>query len=171
MIIQAADQFNLEDLHVSLLTTGCYVFHDAMLENICQDVVWQAESPRFSRGCDTRACDILQSRVAYHTQDFFPLELIDSFVASGIDYYTDQWHNDAGEKMDLQFLCYQTTLSTEEGGSLEMQCFDGITRQYFPRVGDVVVINHKDLLVHRVNPIRNGCARIVCGVVYRYAYD
>ena len=171
MIIQAVDEFNLEDLQVDLLTIGCYVFHDPVLENICQNVIWQAESPRFSRGTDIKAIEILQSRIAYHTQDFFPLELINSFVASGIDYYTDQWHDDAREKMDLQFLCYQTTLTMEDGGSLEMQCFDGITRQYFPRIGDVAVINHRNLLVHRVNPINNGCARIVCGVVYRYAHD
>jgi len=169
MIIGAADQFNLEDLQISLLTTGCYVFHDAMLENICQDVKWQQESPGFYRGCDTRACDILQSRVAYHTKDFFSLQLINSYVWSGIDHYSDQWHDDAREKMDIQFLCYQTTMTEQEGGALEMQCFDGITRQYFPRVGDVAVINHRNLLVHRVGPIRTDRARIVCNAAYRYA--
>jgi hypothetical protein len=90
-------------------------------------------------------------------------------VWSGIDHYSDQWHDDAREKMDIQFLCYQTTMTEQEGGALEMQCFDGITRQYFPRVGDVAVINHRNLLVHRVGPIRTNRARIVCNAAYRYA--
>lgn len=169
MIIQAADQFNLEDMQISLLTIGCYVFHDPVLENICEDVVWQQESQGFNRGHDTRATDLLQSRIAHHTQGFFPLQLINSYVWSGIDDYSDKWHDDAREKMDIQFLCYQTTLTVEEGGALEMQCFDGITRQYFPRIGDVAVINHRNLLVHRVGKINTDRARIVCNAAYRYA--
>jgi len=171
MIIQAVEQFNLDDLQVDLLTIGCYVFHDPVLENICKNVTWHEESPGFCRGINTQATDILQSRIRYHTQDFFPLELINSYVWSGIDHYSDQWHDDAREKMDIQFLCYQTTMTEQEGGALEMQCFDGITRHYYPRIGDVAVINHRNLLVHRVGPIHTNRERIVCNAAYRYAHD
>lgn len=169
MRIQAADYFDLEEMQTNLLTIGCYIFHDRDLENICQDVKWIQVQPNFFCGEGDHVLDILQHKVQHYTQNFYKLDFISGNIGQGIDTYTDQWHDDAQENMDIQFLCYQSTLSNDDGGALEMQCFDGVTRSYLPCMGDVVVMNHRNLLVHRVNPLKNQCQRIVCNVSYRYA--
>lgn len=171
MIIQAVDQFDLNEMQTDLLTIGCYVFHDTDLENICPNVTWTERHPGYCIGDSPGTLDLLRDRISHYTKDFYKLEWMFGAIGSGVDFYADQWHDDAREKIDIQFLCYQTTLLPEEGGALEMQCFDGITRQYFPRIGDVAVMNHRNLLVHRVGPLYTKRRRIVCSSAYKYCYD
>lgn len=168
MKVTAVETFDLNDMLAELLSVGCYVFHDAELENICENVSWTQEEANFYVGDKPEATDKLQEIVSLRTQGFYELDLVNSLIWKGISHYSDQWHTDDNENLDIQFLCYQTTLAEAEGGALEMQCFDGITRSYYPVMGDVAVINHRDHLLHRVGPLYSSKPRIVCNAAYRY---
>lgn len=168
MRIQAVNQFDVTEMYTDLLTIGCYVFHDPVLENICHDVDWVEIQPDLFYSSTTHEVDILKERVQHHVQDFFKLNFVSGGMCRGVDGYVYNWHNDENEKIDIQFLCYQCTLDLEDGGTLEMQCFDGITRSYSPRMGDVMVMNHRNLLIHRVTPLKKGRTRMSCTASYKY---
>lgn len=171
MRIQAVDQFNIDEMYTDLLTLGYYVFHDAELENLCQDIQWIEIWPGLYHSSTLIELDILKKRIDHHTQDFLKLDFVMGGTCQGLDGKVCEWHDDANQKIDLQFLCYQCDLEPKDGGALEMQCFDGITRSYHPRMGDVMIMNHKNLLVHRVTPLTGDHARIACSASYKYALE
>jgi hypothetical protein len=171
-IIEAEKEFNPEDMHLSLMLYGYYCYHDERLKSIVPlDIKWN-NAPNTIGLYGTSVCS-LASKILKDTQlprykVYYPdLNIIRSTSYYNIEEGANTWHTDKHEKITIQALCYQTNFDITDGGSLQIKSFDGEEVHYYPKNGDVVLINHAAEIIHRVDTILTNKKRIVINMVMR----
>jgi uncharacterized lipoprotein YehR (DUF1307 family) len=166
-LIKGNTEFNLEKMHEGLMVYGYYCYHDDKLMNIVNKTNVQWDDKFGIRTCES-ATIVFKETQLHKFRELYPnLKLIRSTILYGIDKGADRWHTDAMEKLTIQALCYQEDFQVWDGGSLQIQCYDGIERQYYPKNGDVVIMNHTTDTVHRVDTILTDKKRVVLSMVFR----
>lgn len=169
-LIKADPNFDLQKMHEDLMVYGYYCYHDDALVNIVpkDDVIWEDEE----NGYGISKCEVATKRFE-ETQldkfkDLYPnLKLIRSVIYYGIDKGVGVWHTDAREKLSIQAMCYQEDFELGEGGSLQIKCYDGVERHYYPKNGDVVIMNHETDTVHKIDTILVDKKRVVLNMVFQ----
>lgn len=169
-IIKASSEFNLEDMHSSLMLYGYYCYHDSRLEGIVPEDLHFEYVPSVFGQYGTSICEeatkvLVQTQLARYSECFPELKVIRSLVYSGIDNGVGVWHTDHRENLRLQAMCYQSDLFEADGGSLQIKCYDGVERHYYPKNGDIVLTNHSPDVVHKIDTILTDKKRIVINMV------
>lgn len=163
-IITANKEYNASKMHVELLTLGVYVFHDLEMKNLLDldNIVWHKETPEFAVARNNSAAYKFRDNQYFRFKEVYPdIILQEPVIYCGIDRGVKEWHDDASEHLSLQVLCYQEDFNYNDGGAIEIKCYDGIVRQYYPKNGDVLVINHMGTdTFHRVNEILSDKKRV-----------
>jgi hypothetical protein len=170
LIIEANKEFNSADMHLELMIYGVYCYHDTILENIIpENIEWKHTVNRVGPYAVTdcpSASKILKDTQLHKYREYFPdLEFINSSTYYNVDNGVNIWHTDKRENIKIQAICYQTNFYTEDGGSLQIKCYDGIERHYYPKNGDVILMNHATDLVHRIDTILTDKKRIAINMV------
>lgn len=171
-IVQSDEIFNEENMHLSLLLYGFYCYHDEQLKDIVPKNIEWSFSPsifgKYAQGICEEASKILEETQFHKYKIFSPdLKIIRSNVYLNIENGVGVWHNDDRENLTMQALCYQTDFDEKDGGSLQVRCHDGIERHYYPKNGDIVLLNHKKTLWHKIDAIKTDKERIVINLVMR----
>jgi hypothetical protein len=168
-LITAESEFNLEKMHESLMVYGCYCYHDDVLMNIVDKtgVQWEDELNGYGISKCASATKVFEDTQLHKFSELYPnLKLIRSVIYYGIDKGVGVWHTDAREHLSIQAMCYQEDFELGEGGSLQIQCYDGIERHYYPKNGDVVIMNHETDTVHKIDTILVDKKRLVLNMVF-----
>ena len=166
-LIKGNNKFNLEKMHEGLMVYGYYCYHDNILMNIVNKTNGQWDNKFGIRTCESATKVFLETQLHKFSELYPNLKLIRSTILCGIDKGADCWHTDAREKLTIQALCYQEDFEVREGGSLQIQCYDGIERHYYPKNGDVVIMNHTTDTVHRVDTILTNKKRVVLSILFK----
>ncbi len=163
-IVLANKEFDIDAMHLDLMTIGVYVFHDPEMVGLIDPLTieWVEEQPHQGIGAAHPGAfkfkDAQMKRIGSHFPQFMPC---DPILYYGVDDGVGVWHTDAREHLGLQIICYQEDFTPEEGGSIAVRCYDGIERVYYPKNGDVLVLNHQvdtEHMVERVNSIKRRVA-------------
>ena len=170
-IIEAHKEFNSEDMHLGLLLYGYYCYHDERLKDIVpSDIEWNYTrniTETYNTSLCPSATKILKDTQLPRYKVYYPnLKIASSICFYGIDKNANDWHCDNSENIKIQALCYQVNFDITDGGSLQIKTFDGEEVQYYPKNGDVVLMNHHSSeLIHRVDEIKTDKKRIVINMV------
>jgi hypothetical protein len=170
-IIEANNIFNAEEMHFGLMVYGFYCYHDKILESIVpKNIKWKHEpneiGPYGVANCFP-ATEILKTQLEKYKIIYPNLKFIYSNAYYNIDTGVNVWHTDKRENITLQVMCYQSDFDIEDGGSLQIKCYDGIERHYYPKNGDVVIMNHVKETEHKIDKILTDKKRIVINMVMR----
>lgn len=168
-LIKANAEFNLEQMHEDLMVYGYYCYHDDALINIVDksDVKWEEELNGYGISkCDSATKRFEETQLHKFSELYPNLKLIRSVIYYGIDKGVGVWHTDAREHLSIQAMCYQEDFDIDEGGSLQIQCYDGVERHYYPKNGDVVIMNHTTDTVHKIDTILTNKKRVVLNMVF-----
>lgn len=168
-LIKANTEFNLEQMHEDLMVYGYYCYHDDVLMNIVDksNVQWEDESNGYGISKCEEATKVFEQTQLHKFSELYPnLKLIRSVIYYGIDKGVGVWHTDAREHLSIQAMCYQEDFDIDEGGSLQIQCYDGVERHYYPKNGDVVIMNHTTDTVHKIDTILTDKKRVVLNMVF-----
>jgi hypothetical protein len=169
-IIEANKEFNSEDMHLGLMLYGYYCYHDENLKNIVPENIEWNDEPSIFGTYGTAICDSA-SKILKETQfekykEYYPdLKLVSSSAYYNVDDGAGFWHTDARENMTIHAVCYQTDFRITDGGSLQIKCYDGIERHYYPKNGDVVIMNHSTELEHKVDKILTDKKRVAVNML------
>lgn len=169
-----AETFDINKMLENLLVYGFYCFHDKRLENLLDDsTIWELQDrENFYHGINKEAVEKCKEIQIELFKDLHRnIKAIDNDktgISSGIDNYTDVWHNDSREQMSIQTLCYQDDLYEGDGGYLELRCYDNIERKYYPKNGDVMIMNHHNGIYHRVELLKTNKRRAVINLIFNY---
>lgn len=169
-IIKASEQFDANEMHLSLLLYGFYCYHDSILESIVpEDISWN-ESPSVFGGYGTAFCEsaskvLAETQLPKYSQYFPDLKVARSIAYYGIDNGVGIWHTDHREGLRIQAMCYQTDFDISDGGSLQIKCYDDVERHYYPKNGDVVLMNHTIETTHKIDTILTDKKRVVINLV------
>jgi len=169
-LIIADLNFDLQKMHEYLLIYGYYCYHDDDLRNIVskESIVWEDEINGYaSAECSSSTKYFVDTQVKKFKELYPNLKLITSGIYYGIEEGVGVWHTDSREKMTIQALCYQEDFQIDEGGSLQIKCYDGIERHYYPKNGDVMIINHAIDITHKIDIILVNKKRIVLNMVFQ----
>ena len=170
-IIEANKEFNSEDMHLGLMLYGYYCYHDNRLEDIVpSDIEWkhtQNTIQPYGTSLCPSATKILNDTQLPRYKVYYPdLQIKHSICFYGIDKNANDWHCDNLENIKIQAICYQTNFDIMDGGSLQIKSFDGEEIHYYPKNGDVVLMNHHSSeLMHKVGKILTDKDRIVINMV------
>ena len=169
-LITADFNFDLQKMHECLLVYGYYCYHDDSLINIVskKDIIWEDEVDGYaSSECDASTKLFIETQLNQFKNLYPNLKLVNSGIYYGIEEGVGVWHTDARENITIQTLCYQEDFQIGEGGSLQIQCYDGIERHYYPRNGDVMIMNHTTDITHKIDKILVNKKRIVLNMVFQ----
>jgi len=169
-IITANKEFNSEEFHISLMTTGVYVFHDPLTKNLVggDPIIWEENLPNYGYTGNNPAIERFKQLQTSKLLEYFPnLFAYDPELYYGIDCGAELWHNDSKENLVIQAIGYQEDLYPEDGGSLMIKCYDGVERWYYPKNGDVLVLNHVPLISHKVEQILTDKKRLALNVKFK----
>ena len=169
-LIIADCNFDLQKMHEYLLIYGYYCYHDDSLINIVskKDIIWEDEIDGYaSCECDVYTKFFIETQLNKFKNLYPNLKLTNSCIYYGIEKGAEVWHTDARENIKIQALCYQEDFQIIEGGSLQIQCYDKIERHYYPKNGDVMIINHTTDIKHKVENIVANKKRIVLNMVFQ----
>lgn len=169
-IIEANTEFKSADMHLDLMIYGFYCYHDTILESIVpENIEWEHTVNRVGPYAATicpSASKILEETQLHKYKDYYPdLKVIRTITYYNVDDGAEVWHTDKRENITIQAICYQTNFYTEDGGSLQIKCYDGIERHYYPKNGDVILMNHATDIEHRVDTILTDKKRIAINMV------
>lgn len=170
--ITANKEFCLQEMHTSLYTRGFYCYHDTILESVIPDTIeWVKEKEGFyvakMSNDSSMILETIADRLKETLKNYFNLSLDTMSISQGIDVVTDTWHTDSIEMMGLQCLLYQDNLTESDGGSLGVKCFDSVERHYYPKNGDIMILNHQVGVEHKVFPILSNKKRIVIHTAFK----
>jgi len=169
-IIEANKEFNSDDMHLSLMLYGYYCYHDERLKDIVpSNIKWNQTTNTvglYGTSLCLSASKILKDTQLPRYEVYYPnLKIMRSICYYGIDDNGNNWHTDKKENITIQALCYQSDLDIGDGGSLQIKSFDGEEKHYYPKNGNVVLMNHSSELIHRVDEINTDKKRIVINMV------
>lgn len=163
-IILASDTFDPQAMYTDLMIYGVYVYHEPLMKGLVDFSLtnWDfIQNPDYGISSCHNAAYIFRNIQMDQVFPLFPeLEPMEPFVYYGIDEGAEKWHNDARERLGIQFLCYQEDFEPNDGGSLRIKCYDGVERWYYPKNGDVVITNHHTDIAHMVEAIYSNKKRI-----------
>ena len=171
-LIKAEEQFNADEMHTSLLLYGFYCYHDPVLKNIVpEDIEWEYSDSVFglygTAFCPAASNILIDTQLPKYKTYYPDIEVVRSIAYLNIDNGVGVWHNDNREDLVIQAMCYQSDFSESDGGSLQIKCYDGIERHYYPKNGDVVVMNHATETTHKIDKILTDKKRIVVNMVMK----
>ena len=165
-IIESNKNFNADDMHLSLMLYGYYCYHDSVLKDIVpNNIQWKHKPSEFGPYgvtiCES-ASKILKETQLHKYKEYYPdLKVASSTAYYNVDNGVGVWHTDKREKLTIQAMCYQTDFDVTDGGSLQIKCYDGIERHYYPKNGDVVLMNHVTETTHKIDKILTDKKRVV----------
>lgn len=162
--VKAADSFDLSEMHSDLMIYGMHVYHEPLMKDLVDfdSTKWNlVEHQSYGISSCHSAAEKLKNIQMKQVFPLFPnLIPMQPFVYYGIDEGSRTWHNDSREKLGIQFFCYQEDFEPADGGSLQVRCYDGIERRYYPKNGDIVVMNHHTDIFHMVEQISGSKKRL-----------
>jgi hypothetical protein len=166
--LKAYESFDPEKMHEQLYLSGVYCFFEPKLMSIVTETDWIYEGcgHNFAYLKDNIACKKSEELLLEYFLKVFDVKLRKTHIFSGIDKISDQWHDDAEEKIFIQTLCYQEDLNEEDGGCIRLRCLDDAERYFYPKNGHVLVINHHLNVEHKVDLITSDKKRIVVNSIF-----
>lgn len=168
-IITANNVFDEDQMHLDLMVLGVYVYHDPQMKGLLANEIldWEYDEPGFAVAKSHLAAQVFASAQAPRFANYYGhLEPRNPVIYCGADSGTRVWHTDLKEKISIQAICYQEDFEPSDGGSIRVKCHDGIIRCYYPKNGDVLVLNLKAGTEHIVDPITSDKKRIAINLKF-----
>ena len=172
MEIVKSSKFNSDDMHFNLMMYGFYCYHDSRLKDILPaNIKWETCINEFGDygaiDCKVAESILVNTQLPLYKEYYPDIKVIKTVAYYGIDTGVGIWHNDKREGLTIQTLCYQSDFEPEDGGSLRIKCYDGIERWYYPKNGDIILMNHMTETVHMIDKILTDKKRYVISMEMR----
>ena len=169
-IITANKEFDEEQMHLDLMLLGVYIFHDPTMESIVdpETIEWEVALPHHGIAKNHPAAQFFaESQIPKFANYYSQLTPMEPVLYYGVDDGVGIWHTDAREKLGIQVMCYQEDFTVDDGGSIRVKCYDGVERWYYPKNGDVLVLNHHTDTTHMVEKIMCDKKRIAMNLKFK----
>lgn len=169
-IIKSDRKFSKENMLSSMMIYGFYCYHEESLKDLVpKNIEWKESFISYDSFYGVSVCEKSSKKFFEKEfpkyQEIFPnLIFLESTIYCGLDRNVGDWHTD--EDLKMQVLCYQSDLNELDGGELQLKCYDGTERHYYPKNGDIIIMNHMQNLPHKVGKLLSDNKRTVINLVF-----